>query len=118
MNPLHVGSAHSGLREWLVQRLSALYMAGFIVYLVLRFSLSPVTAYEDWIAWFSSGGVRIATALFFANSLVHAWIGMRSVYLDYVKPLSLRFAISALTAFALLALALWLAGVLLIEGRV
>ena len=102
-----LGSSHSGLGEWLWQRLSALYISGFIVYVTLRFSIAPIDDYIEWKSWFGSGLVRVSWALFVASVLVHAWIGLRSVYLDYLHPLWLRVAALILTGTALWALAFW-----------
>ena len=107
------GSAHSGLGEWLLQRLSALYLAGFTVWLVVW----PAN-YLAWKAWMAAGGVRLAFALFFLSVLVHAWVGMRSVFLDYLKPLWVRFVAQLLLAGGLLVLAFWAAQILLVEARV
>lgn len=107
------GSAHAGLMEWLLQRVSSLYMAGFVVYIVVYFSIAPIHDYVAWKAWFASGPVRLAWALFFLSLLVHIWIGLRSIYMDYLHPLWLRFSVSLLTAFGLLALGLWSAQILL-----
>jgi succinate dehydrogenase / fumarate reductase membrane anchor subunit len=107
------GSAHAGLMEWLLQRVSSLYMAGFVVIIVVYFSIVPIHDYVAWQAWFASGPMRLAWALFFLSLLVHAWIGLRSIYMDYLHPLWLRFSVSLLTAFGLLALGLWSAQILL-----
>jgi succinate dehydrogenase / fumarate reductase membrane anchor subunit len=116
MNVRHRGSAHRGLGEWLMQRLSALYLAGFLLWLVLYLWLSPLADYTAWKFWFAGGAVRLAFALFFLSALVHTWVGLRSVFLDYVKPLWLRFAAQLLTALGLLALAFWAAQILLLEA--
>jgi succinate dehydrogenase / fumarate reductase membrane anchor subunit len=55
----------------------------------------------------------MAWAIFILSILVHAWIGMRSIYLDYLHPLWLRFSVSLFTALGLLALGLWTARILL-----
>jgi succinate dehydrogenase / fumarate reductase membrane anchor subunit len=99
--------------EWLLQRVSSLYMAGFVVYIVVYFSIVPIHDFVAWKAWFASGFVRMAWALFFLSLLVHAWIGLRSIYMDYLHPLWLRLSISLLTAFGLVALGLWSAQILL-----
>ncbi|MEW6332310.1 MAG: succinate dehydrogenase, hydrophobic membrane anchor protein, partial [Pseudomonadota bacterium] len=57
--------------------------------------------------------VRLAWGLFILSLLIHAWIGMRSIYLDYLHPLWLRSGVSLLTALGLLALGLWAARILL-----
>lgn len=107
------GSAHAGLMEWLLQRISSLYMAGFVVYLILRFVVAPAADYAAWKSWFAAGVVRLAWALFVLSLLVHAWVGLRSIYMDYLHPVWLRFSISLLTAFGLLAMGLWFAQILL-----
>jgi succinate dehydrogenase / fumarate reductase membrane anchor subunit len=107
------GSAHTGVTEWLLQRVTSLYMGGFVIYVIVHLSLSPVRDYDAWKIWFATGYVRIAWALFLASILIHAWVGMRSIYLDYLHPLWLRFSVTLLTALGLLALALWAARILL-----
>lgn len=116
MNIRHQGSAHRGLGEWLIQRLSALYLAGFLLWLALYLGFSPFPDYAAWKAWFAGGAVRLAFALFFLSVLVHAWVGMRSVFLDYLQLLWLRFAAQLLTALGLLALAFWAAQILLLQA--
>lgn len=112
----HQGSAHRGLGEWLVQRLSSLYLAGFLLWLVLVLGFSPPADYVAWKAWFGCGAVRLAFALFFLAVLLHAWVGLRSVFLDYLKRLWMRLAAQFLTALGLLALAIWAAQLLLLEA--
>lgn len=116
MNVQNQGSAHRGLGEWLIQRLSALYLAGFILWLLLRLSISPLPGYIAWKLWFASGVVRLAFALFMLSVLVHTWVGLRSVFLDYLHPLWLRFAAQILTALSLLAFAFWSAQILLVQA--
>ena len=50
--PQDHGSAHNGLGEWLVQRVSAIYIAGFLAYLAVWFTLYPVNNYQAWLLWF------------------------------------------------------------------
>lgn len=108
------GSAHAGMLQWLWQRVTAIYMAGFVVYVIVHLSLlSPIRDHAAWTAWFAIGYVRLAWAMFILSILVHSWIGMRSIYLDYLHPLWLRFSVSLLTALGLLALGLWAARILL-----
>lgn len=111
--PAPRSSSQTGLGEWLLQRLSALYVAGFAVYAAIFLLLFPPADYAAWRAWFGSGAVRLAWALFIVLLLIHAWIGMRSVFLDYLRSLWLRLSVLTLTAVGLLALALWAGQILL-----
>ena len=110
------GSAHAGVTEWLLQRVTSLYMGGFVIYVIVHLSLSPVRDYTAWKTWFATGYVRIAWALFLASILIHAWVGMRSIYLDYLHPLWLRFSVTLLTVLGLLALTLWAAEILMMAA--
>lgn len=109
-------SAHSGLTEWLLQRATAVCLAAFLLYIVIHLVLDPPADYTAWRAWFGQGGVRIAWALAFAALLVHSWIGLRSVFIDYLHSLTLRLLAYLVTALALLAMALWCAQLLLNAG--
>ncbi len=111
------GSARIGLGEWLVQRLSALYLAGFILWLLLWLGMTAPSDYVAWKAGMSGGLVRLAFALFFLGILAHVWVGLRSVFMDYLKPLWLRAVAQLFLATGLLVLVFWAAQILLIEAR-
>lgn len=111
------GSAHRGLGEWLLQRLSALYLAGFSVWVVMWVAIAAPADYIAWKAWMATGGVRLAFALFFLSVFVHAWVGLRSVFLDYLKPLWVRSVAQLLLTIGLLVLAFWAAQILLVDAR-
>ena len=111
--PRSIGSARAGLGEWDIQRITSIYLAGFTIYLVLRLWLDPLPGYVAWRSWFAQGPVRLAWGLFIASLLVHAWIGLRSVFMDYLRPATLRFVASLLAGLSLLALGLWAAQILL-----
>lgn len=74
---------------------------------------SPRPDYAQWQAWLSGSWVRIALVLFFLSALIHAWIGLRSVYMDYLKPAWLRVSVLSLTLLALLAQGVWVGDILL-----
>jgi succinate dehydrogenase / fumarate reductase, membrane anchor subunit len=108
-----LGSAHRGLTAFLVQRVTSIYLAVFTVYLLVYLILYPVNDYAAWSAYFSSGFVRLVWAMFFASLFAHAWVGMRSIYMDYLHATWLRFTVSLVTAFGLIALAFWAAEILI-----
>jgi succinate dehydrogenase / fumarate reductase membrane anchor subunit len=114
-SPRGSGSAHRGLGEWLLQRLSALYLAGFALWLLVRLASAAPVDHAAWKGWMATGRVRLAFALFFLSVLVHAWVGMRSVFLDYLKPMWVRFVAQLLLVTGLLALAFWAAQILLVD---
>ncbi|MEO5692425.1 MAG: succinate dehydrogenase, hydrophobic membrane anchor protein [Usitatibacter sp.] len=106
----------TGLRAWLVQRISAVCMLLFIVFVLFHFLFDPPRSYVAWHGWVMSPGVSVATFVFFAALLMHAWVGIRDVVMDYVRPVALRFATLALLGLCLLAIAAWV-GRILLMGR-
>lgn len=103
----------SGLRAWLVQRFTAVYMLGFTLFLLFHFAVDAPHSYGAWRDWILDMPVRVATALFFVALLLHAWMGLRDVVLDYVKPLAPRVDVLALLVFGLAGLGLWMLRILL-----
>lgn len=104
--------ALTGLRAWLVQRVSAVYMLFFIVFLLAHFALDPPHSYPAWRQWMLSPSVSIAASVFWAALLVHAWIGVRDVTLDYVRPVALRVLVLALLGLGLIGAGAWVLRIL------
>ena len=103
-----------GLLPWLLQRLSAVFMLCFIVFILMHFLIDPPHSYEIWRGWMTGTGVSIAAALFVVALLTHAWVGLRDVTLDYVAPLATRVVVLSLLAFGLVAVAAWAVRILLL----
>lgn len=101
-----------GMRPWLWQRMSALYLALFILVGLVWFVSNPPPDYSAWRAMFAQPVVNIALILFFVALLVHAWVGMRDIILDYVPPLALRFCCLSLVAFSIMAMGIWALSIL------
>jgi succinate dehydrogenase / fumarate reductase membrane anchor subunit len=104
--------AHYGTGNWLVQRISALVMAVYIVIAVPYVVLHAPGSYADWKALFSGGFFRLATMLFLVALIWHAWIGMRDILIDYVHHYALRLATQAAVAIVLVFYVIWSASIL------
>jgi succinate dehydrogenase / fumarate reductase membrane anchor subunit len=66
-----------------------------------------VDGYESWRKLMSNGLVRFATFLFIVSLCYHAWVGVRDIWMDYVKPAGIRLTLHSLTAIALIGYAGW-----------
>ncbi len=99
----------SGLKAWFLQRVTAVYLALFGVYLALYFALSPPASHAELVAWARGPWVALGLLLFVPILLVHAWVGIRDVFMDYMKPIALRATALTLMGFAFLASGLWVA---------
>jgi len=97
----------SGLKAWLIQRLSAVYLGLFGVYLLLFFAFAPPRDHAQLAAWASSPWVALGLLVFIPLLLAHAWVGIRDVLIDYIKPIGLRVGLLSLLALIFLASGLW-----------
>lgn len=102
-----------GLRAWIWQRISAVYLLGFILYLLSYILFSKPLSFQIWHDWVADPVVTIAIVLFFMLMLIHAWIGMRDVIMDYIHPLFLRALALSLTGLALISFGIWVVLILI-----
>ena len=108
-----VVGAHSGLRDWLAQRVSALAIVAFTLVLVAQILLtSGPLDYTRWAAIFSSQWMKTLTFTAIVALAWHAWVGAREVLMDYAKPTSLRMVFYMLAIVWLISCAGWAVQVL------
>ncbi len=106
VNRIVVG-AHYGLRDWLAQRITAGIMAVYtVIALVVVIGGQPMS-YQVWRDLFTQGWMRVATLLFAASLAWHAWVGMRDIIMDYVKPTGLRLALESVVLLAVAGYLAW-----------
>lgn len=102
-----VVGAHYGLRDWLVQRVTAVVMAAFALLMLFIVLFHRPEHYGAWKALMSQQWMRLASLLFLLALFWHAWIGVRDVFMDYIKPAGLRLALLVGVVLLLLTYALW-----------
>ncbi|HEX8012579.1 MAG TPA: succinate dehydrogenase, hydrophobic membrane anchor protein [Casimicrobiaceae bacterium] len=107
-----VVGAHYGLKDWLAQRLTAVAMALYTLLWLALAAYNGGVDYEFWRSLFANAAFRVATLLFALALFWHAWIGMRDIWMDYIKPTALRLTLEALTVVVLLGYAGWLVDIL------
>jgi succinate dehydrogenase / fumarate reductase membrane anchor subunit len=102
-----VVGAHYGLRDWLIQRVTAVVMAIYSVALAGYLLLQPSLNYDVWTGLFSSQPMRTFTLLFLLSLFYHAWIGIRNIVMDYVKSAGARLVFHVLVILVSLLYAIW-----------
>ena len=103
-----VVGAHYGLRDWLAQRITAALMALFTVLLLVQviFSKGPI-GYDKWAGIFSAQWMKVLTFTVIIALLYHVWVGMRDIWMDYIKPVSVKLVLNVFTIVWLVACAGW-----------
>lgn len=99
--------SHAGVRDWMIQRLSAVVMAVYSLFLIGYLLFHPDLSFADWHTLFSGLFMKVATLVFLLSLLFHAWIGMWTILTDYVKPAVLRFCLEAVIFLSLVACFFW-----------
>lgn len=103
----YVVGAHYGLMDWLLQRLTAVIMAAYTV-LVLAIALwNGGIDYALWTSLFGNAAFKLVTFVFMAALLYHAWIGVRDIYMDYIKPVGVRLTLQVVSVAVLIAYFGW-----------
>ncbi|TXC66455.1 succinate dehydrogenase, hydrophobic membrane anchor protein [Piscinibacter aquaticus] len=102
-----VVGAHYGLRDWLAQRITAALMALFTLALIVQILLPGEMGYDKWAGIFSRQWMKVLTFVVIVSLLYHVWVGMRDVWMDYVKPVAVRLVLQVFTIVWLTGCAGW-----------
>jgi succinate dehydrogenase / fumarate reductase membrane anchor subunit len=98
-----LGSAHSGVHHWLLQRFTAIGNLLLMVWLIVSILLLPDMSYGTVREYIAAPVPATAMALLIISTFWHARLGLQVVIEDYVHDHGNRFAATAalnLAAFA------------------
>ena len=99
--------AHYGTRDFLMQRITALVVVLYVLLLLGLALAYPQVSYESWQALFANSTFKLLTFLFLVSVFLHAWVGMRDILMDYLKPVAIRLTCEVLVIGALIVYTGW-----------
>ena len=102
-----VVGAHYGLFDWLAQRITAIVLVAYLVVIGVAWTASPDHGYDGWAGLFVPVWMKVATLVMLAALLYHAWVGVRDIWMDYVRSAGLRLALQVGTILWLFACGAW-----------
>ena len=102
-----VVGAHYGLRDWLSQRVTATLMALFTLAVIVQVLLPGEMGYDKWAGIFARQWMKLLTFVVIVSLLVHAWVGVRDVLMDYVTSVGPRLVLQVLAIVWLVGCAGW-----------
>ncbi|MGB0720898.1 MAG: succinate dehydrogenase, hydrophobic membrane anchor protein [Gammaproteobacteria bacterium] len=103
----------SGLNAWILQRLTAIYMAVYIFISLISLAVNGLPdGAAQWQGLVAKGWFNLALLVFVLALIYHAWIGIRDVIVDYIHPVWVRFTVLTVFASGLLVCAVWSARIL------
>ena len=108
-----VTGAHYGLRDWLAQRITGALMVLFTAAILVQvlFSRGEI-GYDLWAGIFAAQWMKALTFAIVVELAYHVWVGVRDIWMDYVKPVGLRLILQIFTIVWLLACSGWAVQVL------
>ena len=81
--------SRSGLYDWMAQRVSAVVLAAYFLFLIGYLVAHPGLGYAEWHALLSHTAMRIFSLLALVALIVHAWVGMWTITTDYLTPMAI-----------------------------
>lgn len=97
----------SGLHDWVLQRLSAVVMLAYVLYLGYFFATTPEVTFASWQGLYATTFMKVFSLLALLSVVIHAWIGLWIVSTDYMPKLSIRLIFQALVILICLSLIVW-----------
>jgi succinate dehydrogenase / fumarate reductase membrane anchor subunit len=104
--------SHTGTGTWLLQRATAVVLGLSLPGLMTYFLAALPTDYVGWQALFAPLWLRVLLLLTAAALALHAWVGMRDIFMDYARPTGLRLALYLIVIVTLAGSVAWLAATL------
>lgn len=105
--PRIVVGAHYGMRDWLAQRITGLIIAIYTLVVLGVVLFGPSLTYGTWAGLFANTWMKVITLLALLALIYHAWVGVRDIYMDYIKPVGIRLLLQVATIVALAGYGVW-----------
>ncbi len=102
-----VVGAHYGVGGFLAQRLTAIVLGAYSILMIGVLLFKADLSYQGWAELFVPVWMKVVTLMAIFALLYHAWIGVKDIWMDYVKPTGVRLALQTGTALWLVFCAVW-----------
>ena len=104
----------NGLRDWIIQRVTWVIIAVYVVFLVTFMAVHAPLTHDVWCQLFRNNLMRLATVLTLLAILLHMYIIMWTIFTDYLKNTLVRVTAEVVVFISLLAFVIW--GVMILWG--
>ena len=114
--------SRNGVSDWIIQRVSAVILAVYTLFVVVYLVAHPGMGFEEWHALFNETWMRLFSLVALASTCAHAWIGMWTISTDYIREhyfgsraSAVRFVFQVICILIILTYLLW--GVQILWGN-
>ena len=105
----------NGLKDWLIQRVTAVYFAVYALFLLGFLLMHPQLEYGQWQELLYADWFRILSVIALISFVLHSWIGIWTVTTDYIKCAVIRISVQLLVLLYLLGQFIW--GIMILWGQ-
>jgi succinate dehydrogenase / fumarate reductase membrane anchor subunit len=77
--------SRNGVSDWIIQRVSALVLAAYTLFIFGFVVLNPDMDFRTWSGFFDNTFTQVFTMLAVLSLSVHSWIGMWTIGSDYLR---------------------------------
>lgn len=78
------GLGRSGLSDWLIQRVSAVVLLAYLLFIAAYIGTADTLTHAQWQGLFSETWMRVFSLGALLSLCAHAWIGMWTISTDYI----------------------------------
>lgn len=105
----------NGLKDWLIQRATSVFIAAYSLFLFAFIIGHPHLAYPQWQALFANNWFKVASIVALLSLALHTWVGVWTVTTDYLKCTAIRLAVQLAVVVWLSAQVIW--GIMIMWGQ-
>lgn len=99
--------SRNGVRDWLIQRVTAVVIALYSILLLVSVLSAEHLDFRFWQDLYHNTLIRVLSVVVVLSVVFHAWIGLWTVYTDYIKVLWLRLLLQISTILGLTGILVW-----------
>ena len=105
----------SGLKAWVIQRASAIYLLLFVIFMPVVIFSQKINSFHAWQEFIAEPMITVSCILFFASLFAHAWVGIRDIIVDYVSSFKTRLVLLSALVLYLIVMMFWVLRILLLS---
>lgn len=102
----------SGLHDWMIQRVSAVVLAVYVIYISIFVFSTTNLQFSVWQGLFAQTGFKIFSFIAITSLCFHAWVGLWVISTDYMKSVAVRMVFQVAVIISCFAFLLWGAHIL------
>lgn len=98
---------NNGLRDWLIQRVTAIVLGVYFTFFIVYFVSHPNLSFQEWHRVFECMVIKVMTVIAMLSIVLHGWIGIWTVTTDYVRHSLFRLTLQMFVALFFIAAFIW-----------